>query len=349
MAATLKDIARLTGLSVPSVCLILNGQGHKFRAESREAVVATAKKLKYRPDMVMRRMGRASSRRDAVGLVIRAEAGSESMADQSVQEFLAGVNDYLLDRDQLVVVARVRDDDAGAKPPRIVAERFVDGLLLVESGLPHGLAELIQHYEILSVWLNTERREAHDCVYADDRYAGQTATHHLLKAGHRRIAFAGAHGADAMGVAVRRFAFDERQAGYRDAMTKAKNKPEVVAVKGDNSAAAIVKQIVSSRKTDAPITGVVTASLGMALGLIEALKAAGLRCPQDVSVVSSDDLHLFHSNVNVTRVSSDRRAIGVAATQMLLNKIEQSGAPQESRSFRGELIEGETTAPPKGD
>jgi DNA-binding LacI/PurR family transcriptional regulator len=133
------------------------------------------------------------------------------------------------------------------------------------------------------------------------------------------------------------------------AMAKAKHKPEVIAVKGDDSAAAIVKQVVSSRKTDAPITAVVTASLGMALGLIEAVKAAGLRCPQDVSVVSADDLHLFHSNVNVTRVSSDRRAIGVAATQMLLNKIEQSGAPQESRSFRGELIEGETTAPPNGD
>lgn len=355
MPATLKDIAKLTGLSVPSVCLILNGQGHKFRPESRSAVVEAARKLKYRPDMVMRRMGRASNRRDAIGLVIRSQTG-DYLADQPAHEFLAGVHDALVNRDQLLVLARLGAADANGKPPRIIAERFVDGLLMVESGLSSEVEDLIEHYEIFSVSLNTEKRSDNDCVYADDRFAGSAATEALLHLGHRRIAFASVRGADAMGVAIRRFASDERQRGYETAMRPSGHKPEVIgpapgsdAPVPGSDAASVLKRILDSRKTDAPITGVVAASLGLAIRLIEELTAAGLKCPEDVSVVSAGDLKLFHAGWGrVTRVSCDRAAIGAAAAEMLLTKIERDGAPQPSRVFRGRLVEGSTAGPAPG-
>lgn len=344
MAATLKDIAKRTGLSVPSVCLILNGQGHKFRPESVEAVRLAAAELRYRPDMVMRRKGQAASRHDAIGVLLHTDAPAQT-ANQPAHELVWGINNTLLQHDQLLALAALSNSHDNPKTPRIISERFIDGLIVVGDNLPPTLVQQVDHFQIPTVWLNTERRHDHDCIHTDDTHAGRIATEHLLGLNHRHVLFA--HNtwpsttANGTGGA---------QGGYAAAMQAAGVAPQIFdpqsippASRNDGLVPAILDTITQSRKSESPITAVVVASMPLAIKLIESLPARGLSCPDDLSVVSACDLKLFHDNWgHLTRVSCDRTLVGAAAAEMILDKIAAHGAPQPSRAFQGSIVPGST-------
>lgn len=348
MATTLKDIARQTNLSVPSVCLILNGQGHKFREETRKLVFEVASQLKYRPDTIMRRMGRASARRDAIGFLVRSE-GHGRQGDPPVHEYLCGVNDYLLQRDQLMVMAKLDSivERPGQRPPRLIAERFIDGLLLVETGLPEEVERLVEHYEIMTVWLNTQRRSATDCIYPDNHHSGYAATRHLIELGHKSIAFLPNIWISEDQKILQRYSSVQRHAGYLQAMSEARLAPMSASLDElqPDRLSHWVKTLVERRYTDTPVTGIVSASFGPAIKLLELLLNVGLRVPHDLSLVSAGDLHMLHSAwPQITRVACDRYAMGQFAAETILTKIAQGGQPQASRAFAGELIKGSTSA-----
>lgn len=344
MAATLKDIAKRTGLSVPSVCLILNGQGHKFRPESVEAVRLAAAELRYRPDMVMRRKGQAASRHDAIGVLLHTDAPAQT-ANQPAHELVWGINNTLLQHDQLMAFAALSNSYDNPKTPRIISERFIDGLIVVGNNLPPGLVQKVDHFQIHTVWLNTERRLDHDCLHTDEAHAGRLATEHLLSLNHRHVLFA--HNTWQHAVMNPTAG---AQSGYAAAMQAAGVATRIfdpqsipAAERNDGLAPAILDTIANSRKGDAPITAVVVASMPLAIKLIESLPTRGLSCPDDLSVVSACDLKLFHDNWgHLTRVSRDRTLVGSAAAEMILNKITALGAPQPSLAFQGSLVPGST-------
>lgn len=349
MPATLKDIAKLTGLSVPSVCLILKGHGHKFRAESKQAVEEAARKLKYRPDMVMRRMGRASARRDAIGLLMPestepAPGSTEHLVDDSAQEYLIGVNERLLVHDQILVVAKptLAVGKPPDKPPRILTERFVDGMIIVESGLSEPLQKLIADYELITVWLNTERCGDVDCVYPDEKHGGHAATTHLLSLGHERIAFLGAPPATPLGGLARPRAAQDREAGYTEAMEQAERTPGVIHFNGD---AQLEAWLADQRgKRDAP-TGIVAGSFILAVRLLELMTQVGISCPGEMSVIAATEVRVFRAVwPQIACVACDRREIAGWAVEMVLKKVAEGGKPQASRVYRGAVVEGKTTA-----
>ncbi|MBI1337977.1 MAG: LacI family DNA-binding transcriptional regulator [Phycisphaera sp.] len=349
MVATLKDIAKKTGLSIPSVSLILNGQGHKFRRESCRAVLDAARELKYRPDMVMRRLGRASTRRDAIGLLVQSES-THDVTDQPVHEYMCGVNDELLEPDQLLVVLKLNSlmSRNGHKPPRLLSERFVDGLILVETGLPESLQGLISDFDIMSVNLNTQKREDFDCVFADDAHSGALATQHLIELGHKRILFLPAPLKQSDGSIKPRYSSYQREHGYVSAMKAKGLVPECTELSAglDDHIHTLIERIVASHSNHAPITGIVAGSMGLAIKTIEMLNLTPLRCPRDVSVMSAGDLRLFHTAwPHVSRITCDRYVMGRWAARMLLSKIQGEGRPQPSLEYKGELIRGGTTAP----
>lgn len=345
MAVTLKDISKRTGLSVPSVCLILNGQGHKFRPASVEAVQLAAKEMRYRPDMVMRRKGQASTRHDAIGVLLQSNAPAR-IANQPAHELIWGINNQLLDSDQLMVLVQLDADRPGSKPPRLISERFIDGLIVVSTGAPTALIEMVDHFSIPAVWLGTERKATHDCVMIDDRGAGTTATEHLLSLGHRNILFVSAQWQHDASTPAHESVESGR--GYADAMTAAGLTPRSAdaTLASDANLSKLIAFIRESQKSDTPITAVVCASMQSAARLLDTMGAIGVDCPKEISVVSACDLKLFHDAwPQLTRVGCDRTIIGAHAAKMLLDKI-TSGNPQPSHTFKGGLITGTTTARP---
>jgi DNA-binding LacI/PurR family transcriptional regulator len=236
----------------------------------------------------------------------------------------------------------LQEDDRKSQP-RVIAERFVDGLI-VETGLPPQLEQAVAHYRIPTTWLNSDHHDACDCVYPDEVHSGRCATEHLMTLGHREILFI------APPTQFRKdwhFSAFDRQLGYEQALAADAFKRHVIN-EGDlhrTDLDAAVKLIMESRKTSNAITGVVAHGIGSAIKLRYDLQAAGVNCPHDISIITADDLHILRRTwPELAGISCDRYQMGRSAAEMMLAKI-SSGHPQPSQVFHGKLIEGDTVAP----
>lgn len=344
MRVTLKDVARHAGVSIPTVSLIMNGHKMPFKESTRQAVLAAVETLNYRPDSMARRTGQASGRRDAVGLLLRSETPSR-VGNSPAYEFICGINDVLMEQNQFLVMVKLshlKPAEASGRPPRVIAEQFVDGLI-VESGLPSELEATVTRYRIPTIWLNTSHHGPTDCIYPDEVHAGRLATEYLIDLGHRRIMFV----SDAVkpgGLGA--FSLLDRQRGYEQAMA-AHGLPAQVVHEGVTPVTEldeVVDLVVESRGTRQPVTGIVTYDSIRAVKLRMLLPAVGVCCPQDISIVVAEDLHFVRSRwPDTVGISLDRYQMGRQAAEMMLAKI-TSGHPQPSRVFSGSIIDGKTAA-----
>jgi DNA-binding LacI/PurR family transcriptional regulator len=367
MAVTLKDVAKRAGVSIPTVSLIINGRPMAFKDSTRAAVLAAVESLNYRPDSMARRNATGSNRRDAIGLLLRSESISR-LANTPVYEFICGVNDVLMEHNQFLVMMKLHQlqpqlmgatestTSVGAtivdaprltaqfpRPPRVIAERFVDGLI-VETGLPADLELAVARYRIPTIWLNSNHHDPSDCIYPDEMHAGRLVTEHLIGLGHRQIAFFPPAGYRNPNV---HFSVLDRQIGYEQAM--AANGLPVRVIQEENPGSlhleAEAVAALDPGESDDPVTGIVTYGLGQALKLQWQLPEIGLNCPADVSIVAVEDLHYVRRAwPNITGCTCDRYQMGSQAAKMMLAKIQSDGKPQPSQVFKGELIIGETSA-----
>lgn len=362
MAVTLKDVAKRAGVSIPTVSLIINEHDLPFKESTRRAVLEAVEALNYRPDSMARRNANGSNRRDAVALLLRSESRTR-VANSPAYEFICGVNDVLMEQNQFLVMMKLhhleQQDQSGA-PPRVIAERFIDGLI-VEAGLPPQLEQAVERYHIMTIWLNTNHHDPNDCIYPDEIHAGRVATEHLVQLGHQNILFL-ARLNSSTPAAEEHFSAPDRQHGYEQIVThhhllarivheRRKPDPQSINTGAGGTTSADLSEattaVVKSRSTAAPITGVVAYEIGQAVRLRFDLQKAGLDCPGDISIIAAEDLR-YERRVwpEMAGVSFDRYQMGRQAAEMMLAKITMKGQPQPSLILRGNLIVGETTAPP---
>jgi len=355
MTISLKHVAQHAGVSVPSASQILNHRNLPFGEETKRRVFAAAAALGYRPDAIAGRTGRGLTRRDAIGFLLRSEAETDhNMANAPAFEFLCGINDVLLERHQFlatVKLAQLQPTD-GFQEPRLIAERFIDGLI-VDTGLSEELERKIDAHDIPTVWLNTSRHDPCDCVYPDEFHAGRLATEHLLQLGHREIVFLSSRRMHDLATADTmwpHFSADDRPAGYAAAMASAGLCPQVIDRTAGNVSRAdsetglidyAVALAAQTRKNGRPVTGVVACALDWGVRLWHCLEHAGLRCPVDVSIAVCDDLHVFRRQwPEISGVTCDRYQMGRWAADMILSKVDAKGTPQASKVYQAKWIPG---------
>ena len=182
-------------------------------------------------------------------------------------------------------------------------------------------------------------------VRIDDVATARTAMGHLLGLGHRRIGYVG-------GSLENQLDFSaplDRLTGYREAMAEAGLPVDPAwEVAGDftvrgGSAAARVLLAQQPRPT-----AIFAASDEMAIGVVHAARRAGLRVPEDLSVVGIDD-HEMAELFELTTVSQPAHEQGRLAARLLLDAIEADGSPEpETITVPTELVVRATTAPPGG-
>lgn len=352
MSVSLKDIASKAGCSVSTVSMVLNGRADRYRATTRHAILEAAKDLRYRPDMLARQFRRAGTRRNAIGFLV--EHGSDNRLNNTPSyEFICGINDVLLHRDQFMVLVQMGQlhvTDDPVSQPRLISERFIDGLI-VESGVPTLLEQEIREYRIPTIWLNTAHHEAEDCVYPDEIHAGRTVTQALLEAGHRHIAFVVADAPDTIssprpGLRAAHFSCEDRYSGYAEALAERGLPPLRLGCGPGGHADPTVQAVRRSWETDSPITALACQSFANGLAIEHALSEVGLRCPRDVSIVSAEDVFEMRRNwPRMTGITCDRYRMGRHAAEMALEKVQTNGRPIPSFVSRGTFIPGTTVAP----
>jgi DNA-binding LacI/PurR family transcriptional regulator len=178
-------------------------------------------------------------------------------------------------------------------------------------------------------------------VCIDDQRAARQAVEHLVALGHRRIAYLGGSLVDQLDLAAPL----DRLAGFRRSMAQAGlpvHPPWEVA--GDFSARSGAASATALLESSPPPTALFAASDEMAIGAVHAIRQAGLRVPEDLSVIGIDD-HDMAEFFELTTIAQPVHEQGRLAAQLLLETI--GGAEPSEITVPTRLVVRRSTAPPR--
>ena len=311
---TIKDVAAAAEVSASTVSAVLNRTA-PTSADVRERVAKAVAELGYQAEAHARNLRRRTA--NAVGLVI------PDPANPFFIEVALGVQSMALESDMVVVLCATDEAaELDAYCAHLLRTRNVDGLIFTSGGhhFPGELSRLGSEVPlVLADDLFTDA--PYPFVGSDNRGGAQAAARLALDHGHRRIAIV----AGPAGV----WTAEQRLAGYLDELAKDGLAP-VTVVRGDY-------RVPSGRQASVPIvesgaTAVLAANDLMAIGLIQSCLQAGVRVPDDLSVIGFDDIPpASYLAPQLTTVRQPGREIGRAAMNALLTWL--AGHTPDNRHF----------------
>jgi len=273
--ATIADVAARSGVSTATVSRILTGvQGAS--SSTRERVLSAARELDYRPSAVARALKLRTTR--TIGLVIT------DIENPFFPQLVSAIEAEALARGYgLVLCTTSGDRDRELAALDLLVERRVDGVMVASSRAMRRHARLLRSLGVPVVLVNSGRVERLAWIDTAQRRGARLAAEHLIGLGHVRVGHITAPRVNA--------AAAERLAGVRDAVRAAGMDPSAVLVaEGDGrveGGAAATRPML-----EAGVTGVACYNDLTAIGALRAVRSAGLRVPDDVSVVGFDDIEM---------------------------------------------------------
>ncbi len=330
---SIKDIARLAHVSHSTVSRALHGSPQVSPATAAR-IRKIAENAGYRASAAARSlvMGRSSM----IGVVVT------NIADPFVAGVVSGIEDVAEKHGYSVFLA-----NSNAEPEREVRvvrsfeERRVDGIIVTSSRVGALYVPLMERMHVPVVLLNNQHpSEFAHSVLINNVEASLEVVRHLIRLGHRRIAYVGdrfGHQSDT-----------ERSSGYRCALEEAGIEflPELVSHgdgRPEGGQQAMVRLLTLTRRP----TAVFCYNDMTALGAIWQIRACGLRIPDDLSVAGFDDLFLSqYLDPPLTTVRQPMQQMGRMAMETLLHIFEGADHTHNLR-VEGQLIVRESTACPK--
>jgi len=315
---TISNVAQLAGVSIATVSRCVNDP-ERVHAKTRTRVQNAIKKLGYSPNSLAQNFRRG---RTNMIMVVMPHVGCAFLS-----EVLAGVREGIGGRYSIVIAeAKPRSyEEMGA----MLVSRQVDGLILLATLPPFGTElDEISRQRRLPVVLGCEpvndEMETLPSVHIDNFEAAYEATRHLIDLGHARIAFV----SGPTGSLVTR----DRERGFRAAMADSKlpageEYVRAVPLSTDGGAAAATALL----RCDPRPTAAFCANDEMALGAMHVFRRAGLRIPEDISVMGFDDTrYAAIASPPLSTVSQPAQEIGRRIAARMIDAIEgtASDGPQ---------------------
>lgn len=327
--ANLKTLAKYLDLSPSTVSFVLNNTpGRSIPEATRARVRAAAEKFNYQPSMIARTL--QGKRMQTIGILL------PELGEGYHSQVLSGVGDLLMRKDYFYFTVHHRHRKELIETyPNLLRSRGVDGILAIDTHLdeapPLPTVTVAGHTAIPGV----------SNVLLDEAHAARLSLKHLRDLGHKKIAFM--HGqpfssdSDTRWLATLQAARELGVEIHQELMiylSKDSHSPEI-------SYPGIRKLVQSGH----PFTAVLCFNDVSAMGTIRALHEAGLRVPEDVSVLGFDDIQSAAYQVpSLTTIRQPLQQMGSTAAQLLLKKLAGETIP-ESVLAAPELIVRESTAP----
>ncbi len=330
----LKDVAEAAGVHVATASRALDGRRTAMvKPDTVERVRRAAEDLGYRVNRMAR--GLKLNRSFTIGMLI------PDITNPLFPPIVRGAEDGLAERGYTLVLANTDNDEA--KERRHLAgmlEMQVDGLLLAMARRRDPLVEELRAGPTPLVLVNrTIDRGGVSAVIPDDQAGMTIAVEHLHRLGHRAIAHVAGPSDTSTGA--------RRAAGFTAAMT-------LLGLRADRVVGASAFSEAEGREAARQVfagngkpTAIVAANDLIALGVIEAGEEAGLRCPQDFSVVGFNDMPFvdrFRPPLSTVRILEYE--IGLRAARLLQGRIDRPDQEPETILMAPELIVRGSTAPP---
>lgn len=332
--STLREVARLAGVSVMTVSNVINGHYGMMAAKTRGDVEDAIRKLNYRPHSSARAL--RSSKRLSVGLMI-VDPSTTFIADAFTTHVMAGLGNHLSKRGYALVIQ-------GVAPDRVEASTLLrwhqsDCLCVMPSGDFAARQQLYRRLADLHQPILTIQDQAPDflkdaaAVRQDDRGGAWQLTARLLAAGARRLAY--------LREAQAWPAIDNRERGIRDAMmTTPGAKLDIIAAAtsgfGD-TIAALGRYVDASGLPDAVIGG----NDQTAIAAMRYLSDHGHDVPGRVRVTGFNAFDFYHyATPSLTTIRSAAYDIGEAAAVALLHRLSTGSFASRETILPVSLVEG---------
>lgn len=311
----LRDIAELLGCSVATISNAINGRG-RMSAEMRQLILDKCAELNFVPNSAGRSL--RLQRTDAVG-VIYAPSFAELFGNVFYARIMEGLAETFGEAGLDLVLGNRRDPDG---MPSIVRQGKVDALVVLAGVFTAMDYEVLRHCPVpLCIVDGYVPSFEADSLTSDGFSGGQQVAEHLHSYGHRKIVM----------TAYRSplYNIDQRIAGFFSGLHSCGlDLPEddaLIRVDDDREAA---QSLLERLNSDNPPTAVFAVNDTMALSLIDAFEAAGLRVPKHISVVGfDDDPAAARARPALTTVGLKKRDIGAVSARLVLDRLSDPERP----------------------
>jgi DNA-binding LacI/PurR family transcriptional regulator len=336
---TIRDVAQLAGVSPATVSQALNGRG-RVDVRTRERVTQAATKLRYVPNVSGRRLAR---RRAECVAVLQGRNMTTVFNDSFYRVVLGGMAEVTQARGySLVVTPSPADAATDADLNRMLGHGAIDGAL-VAGALDARLLLALRHRGLPIVLVDNYLPGVDlPAVVPDYQSGARLATEHLLRLGHRRIAFLGAAVSYPFGW--------QTLEGYGEALAAGGIGQDPTLVRrteiGVDPATAATRGLLDLPE---PPTALFAVTDAMAIGALRAARERGVRVPDGLAVVGMDDIEMSgYTDPPLTTVRVAKDAMGRLAAEWLIGLIEGEAGDRPAPSLPTELIVRGTCGGPAG-
>jgi DNA-binding LacI/PurR family transcriptional regulator len=305
---TLRDVARLAGVSVATTSKVLNKKS-SVRPKLVQRVLSAVAALDYQPDQVARSLKVGQT--DTIGIVI------PDITNPFFTDVIRGVETEARVSGYSLILTDSNEDPALEESNlNMLFARRADGILLAPTADSRIQGRLARRHFPLVLFDRICAGFKGSSVVTDNFGAAYDATRHLLTLGHRRIAII-------TGTLDLPNAFD-RLEGFRHALQEARVVlPQEYLRRGDFQLESGYRHGRELMRLSDPPTAVFACNNKMTLGLMRALFEIPVPCPERVSVLGFDDFDwAANFSPRLTTVAQPTLEIGKQAVQLLLAKIE---------------------------
>jgi LacI family transcriptional regulator len=311
MKVTIKDVARMAGVSVATVSRVFNDSG-PVNEETRRRIREVASELRYVPNDAARSL--ITRRTSTFGVLL------PDMYGEFFSEVIRGIDHMVQQNDYHLLVSSSHNDRSEIEAALRAMRGRVDGMIVMSpdidaqalgANLPEGLPVVL---------LNCAGAGAGFDSLNIDNYGGAYAmAEHLIGRGHRRIAMITGE--------ERNHDARERLRGYRAALAQAGiARDERWEVPGDFTEFSGYDAVARLLAVTPRPTAIFAGNDSMAIGALSALREAGVRVPEDMAVAGFDDIPIaryMSPPLSSVHVAIDE--LGALATETLLQAVARKG------------------------
>jgi len=324
---TIKEVARLAGVSPAAVSRYLNGG--PLSKEKRDRVAQAIEETGYRPNLMAKTMRTGKMRQ--VGIIV------PRISSESVNQMMDGIAEELLEKDYLTLLGYSDTSrDRELQYLDTMQSNRVAGIILMATTLSDIKRTSLENCNVPLV-ITGQNFDGMPCVYHDDFNGVRELTSLMIQKGAKNIVYIGVYENDKAAGLARR---EGCQEALRSAGFDADNMPIRIADFNAQSGHAAMLELLEEHPD---LDGVICATDIIAHGAMKALKESGRRIPEDVRIAGvGNNWADLVSTPTLTTVQLFQRRCGSEAARLLLILIEEGeedvDKPADAADIRNEKI-----------
>lgn len=331
MSATIKDVAKVAGVSISTVSRVIN-DSKPVSSEARKKVLDAIEELGYKPNEVARTL--VTKRSYLIGIIVT------DIGNSYVAEIVRGIEEVgrMYDYD-IILCSSYGDKKSELKFINLLTGKQAEGIILVSEEMNKEAIELLKSYKLPFIYLNRylNIREL-PTVSIDSVNASYEMTKYLIEEGHKDIMYVTASKGDN---SIEKLKIE----GYKKALAESGIEKNII-LEAEGSSMEdgydIGEKVLKSLEKG-EMTAIFSGQDEMAIGIMNYLYDKGVKVPEDVSVVGYGDMKISSIyRPKLTTVVEPGYDIGAVSIRRVIKEIEGDKTDEKSIDLPIQIIKRES-------